>query len=90
MREDEWINTGPHRFFDCWCGHSEPFQPAGKTLDLKYDRTHRWVNLGCPPACAEQSRVHGHVHVHCPDCARNHAVGTCCTPATAHPASHPS
>ena len=82
VRDDEWITTGPHRFFDCWCGHSEPTSPSGKTLDLKIDRTHRWVNLGCDPGCREQSRVHGHVHVHCPDCAKNRAAGTCCTPAT--------
>ena len=56
--------------------------PSGKTLDLKIDRTHRWVNLGCDPECREQSRVHGHVHVHCPDCAKDRAAGTCCTPAT--------
>ena len=82
VRDDQWITTGPHRFFECWCGHSEPFNPSGKTLDLKIDRTHRWVNLGCDPGCREQNRVHGHVHVHCPDCAKNRAAGTCCTPAT--------
>jgi hypothetical protein len=27
------------------------------------------VTLACPPACNLQSRVHGHVHVHCPHCA---------------------
>jgi hypothetical protein len=80
VRDDEWIATGPHRFFDCWCGHSETFDPAGKTLDFRLDRTHRWVNLGCPENCTEQNRVHGHVHVHCPDCARVAAAGTCCTP----------
>jgi len=82
VRDDEWIATGPHHFFECWCGHSEPANPAGKTLDFKIDRTHRWVNLGCGPTCNEQSRVHGHVHVHCPDCAKQRAAGTCCTPAT--------
>jgi len=45
VRDDEWIATGPHSFFECWCGHSESFDPGGKTLDFRIDRTHRWVNL---------------------------------------------
>jgi len=81
VRDDEWITTGPHRFLDCWCGHGEAYKPNGRTLDFKIDRTHRWVNLGCQPNCPEQTRVHGHVHVHCPECALTRADGTCCTPA---------
>lgn len=80
MREDEWLPVGPHRFIDCWCGHTEEVRPDGRTLDFDIDRVHRWVNTGCPPGCSRQSRVHGHVHVHCPECARNAAADTCCTP----------
>jgi hypothetical protein len=90
VHEEEWISTGPHRFLDCWCGHGEPFRPNGRTLDFKLDRIHRWVNLGCPPACPEQTRVHGHVHVHCPECALKRAEGTCCTPAVATAAARSS
>ena len=81
VRDDEWITTGPHRFLDCWCGHGEPYRQNGKTLDFKLDRTHRWVNLGCSEDCNLQAKVHGHVHVHCPECATKRAEGTCCTPA---------
>jgi hypothetical protein len=55
-------------------------KPDGKTLDFRIDRVHRWINLGCEPSCPDQMRVHGHVHIHCPDCAKRHADGTCCTP----------
>ncbi len=84
VREEEWITTGPHQFTDCWCGHGEEVGPSGKTLDFKIDRTHRWVTLGCDSTCQHQSRVHGHVHVHCPQCAKHRASGTCCTPAEVH------
>ncbi len=81
VRDDEWITTGPHRFMDCWCGHGEQLRPNGKTLDFKLDRVHRWINVGCEATCTYQSRVHGHVHIHCPECATRKAEGTCCTPA---------
>lgn len=80
MRDDEWILDGPHQFVDCWCGHAEELGPNEKTLDLKYDRVHRWINVGCPPGCDLQARVHGHVHVHCPECAKVHTPRSCCTP----------
>ena len=69
MHEDEWVITGPHQFVDCWCGHNEISPLSGKTLDIKLDRVHQWIALACPDDCMMQSRVHGHVHVHCPDCA---------------------
>jgi len=69
MLDDEWVTVGDHQFVDCWCGHAEPNPLDGRTLDVRYERIHRWVTLGCPPDCEMQSRVHGHVHVHCPQCA---------------------
>ncbi len=80
MHEDEWIPTGPHQFVDCWCGHAEANPLNGKTLELEYDRVHRWVSIACPEDCPQQTRVHGHVHIHCPICAHEPTDGTCCTP----------
>jgi hypothetical protein len=79
MLDDEWVTTGPHQFVDCWCGHRETSPLTGKTLDIKLDRVHRWQTLACDPNCALQSRIHGHVHIHCPECAAlaRDAV-TCC------------
>ena len=37
MHDDEWITTGPHEFVDCWCGHVEPSNPGGRTLDRQLD-----------------------------------------------------
>lgn len=68
MLDDEWVTSGEHQFTDCWCGHTEPNPLNGKTLDAAIDRVHRWVTLACPSDCNLQSRVHGHVHVHCPRC----------------------
>jgi len=82
VHDDEWIATGPHEFVDCWCGHVEPLNPGGRTLDLQLDRVHRWVNVGCDVTCPHQTRIHGHVHVHCPECARRSKEGTCCDPRT--------
>lgn len=69
MLDDEWITTGSHQFIECWCGHTESNPLDGKTLNLQIDRVHRWLTLACPPGCEQQSRVHGHVHIHCPHCA---------------------
>jgi hypothetical protein len=80
VHDDEWIATGPHEFVDCWCGHVEPLNPGGRTLDRQLDRVHRWVNVGCDVTCPHQTRIHGHVHVHCPECARRSKEGTCCDP----------
>lgn len=76
MLEDEWATTGTHEFTDCWCGHTEANPLNGKTLDVLIDRVHRWVALACPEDCDRQSRVHGHVHIHCPRCAGS-ASGCC-------------
>ena len=75
MIDDDWVATGSHQFADCWCGHTEPEVTNGKTLDAEVDRVHRWMTLGCDADCALQSRVHGHVHIHCPSCP------DCCTAA---------
>lgn len=80
MRDVEWVVSGPHRFVDCWCGHREPNLLDGATLDVDVDRVHRWITFGCDPACALQRRVHGHVHIHCPLCARTKTADSCCTP----------
>ena len=68
MLDDDWIHTGDHRFVDCWCGHTESSTPGGKTLDARFERVHQWITRACPDACELQSRMHGHVHVHCPRC----------------------
>ncbi len=81
MLDDEWVVTGPHQFIDCWCGHSEASALDGRTLNVEFDRVHRWITLGCDEDCAMQSRMHGHVHIHCPECAERRAGETCCTPS---------
>ena len=72
MLDDEWVTVGDHQFVDCWCGHAEPNPLDGRTLDVRFERIHRWVTMACPVDCELQTRVHGHVHVHCPLC-----VGCC-------------
>ena len=69
MIDDEWVISGSHRFVECWCGHTEVNPLDGRTLNVEFERVHRWINLGCGPDCDMQSRVHGHVHIHCPRCA---------------------
>lgn len=81
MLDDDWVTIGPHLFVDCWCGHAEAGPLDGKTLNVNMDRVHRWVTLACETDCSLQSRVHGHVHVHCPHCAAAATNGGCCTPA---------
>lgn len=79
MLDDEWVTTGPHQFVDCWCGHTEVGMLTGRTLNFELDRVHRWITLACEPDCALQSRIHGHVHIHCPQCAASaHDPATCC------------
>jgi hypothetical protein len=80
MLDYEWHMVGTHAMSDCWCGHDEPFVIDGKTLDQVHQRIHRWITLGCDAQCPMTSRVHGHVHVHCLECAKTPASGECCMP----------